>query len=96
MAGRGNDAQRSRVQAERARRYAARTAWYENRVRTRTRDNVIAGVAGGILVIAAIASQVAHAEATAPSPTPSPSTVVTPSPDPTPTGSPSPTSTPAE
>lgn len=71
MAGRGpKNAQRSRAEAERARLYAARTAWHDGQIRRRTRDNLIAGIVGGLLVVGAIASQSVHASMFAPEPEP--------------------------
>jgi hypothetical protein len=71
MAVRGpKNAQRSRAEAERARLYAARTAWHDGQIRRRTRDNLIAGVVGGLLVVGAIASQSVHAAVFAPEPEP--------------------------
>ncbi|WP_426183115.1 hypothetical protein [Microbacterium sp. TWP3-1-2b2] len=71
MAGRGpKNAQRSRAEAERARLYAARTAWHDGQIRRRTRDNLIAGIVGGLLVVGAIASQSVHASVFAPEPEP--------------------------
>jgi hypothetical protein len=71
MAARGpRNAQRSRAEAERARLYAARTAWHDGQIRRRTRDNLIAGLVGGLLVIGAIASQSVHAAVFAPAPEP--------------------------
>ena len=64
------NARRSRAENERARRYAARTSWHESRISRRTRDNTIAGVVGGIIVICAIASQSVHAVVFAPEPEP--------------------------
>ncbi|MFE6994690.1 hypothetical protein ACFVAE_01915 [Microbacterium sp. NPDC057659] len=90
MAGRGkNDAQHARQQAERARRYAARTAWHEGRARRRTRDNIVASVVGGVIVVGAVFSQVmlAQAEAPAPKPKTTPTSTSTPAPTPTPTAS---------
>jgi hypothetical protein len=82
MAGRGSQgAQQARTQAERARLYAARRAWHEGQIRRRVRDNTIAGIVGGLIVVGAIASQVVHAQVTAPAPTPTPT--VTPAPTPT-------------
>lgn len=73
MAGRGSRGdQRTRIQAERARLHAARTEWHASRIRRRVRDNTIAGIAGGLIVIAAIASQVVHAQVTEPAPEPTP------------------------
>lgn len=62
--------QRGRAEAERARRYAARTQWHKHLINRRVRDNTIAGIAAGVLVAAAIASQTVHAQVTAPEPTP--------------------------
>lgn len=71
MAGRGpKNAQRSRAESERARLYAARTAWHEGHGRRRTRDNLIAGVVGGLLVVGAFVSQSVHAAVFAPEPEP--------------------------
>ena len=71
MAVRGpKNAQRSRAEAERARVYAARTAWHDGQIRRRTRDNLIAGVVGGLIVVGAIASQSVHAVVNAPEPEP--------------------------
>ncbi|MCE7480737.1 MULTISPECIES: hypothetical protein [Microbacterium] len=71
MAGRGpKNAQRSRTESERARLYAARTAWHDAQIRRRTRDNLIAGIVGGLLVVGAIASQSVHAAVFAPEPEP--------------------------
>lgn len=101
MAGRGSKgAQRTRTEAERARLHAARGAWHEGRIRRRVRDNVIAGVAGGLLVAAAIGSQFVHAQVTAPAPTPTPTVAPTGTPVPTdspvPSASPAPSETPAD
>lgn len=92
MAARGSKSAQERAQAERARVYAARTAQHREKVRRRVRDNVIAGVGGAVLVLAAVASQVAHAQVTAPEPTPSPSSTVAPNP---PVETPVPTEVPA-
>ncbi|MDR2996695.1 MAG: hypothetical protein LBU78_01085 [Microbacterium sp.] len=95
MAGRGkNDAQHARQQAERARRYAARTAWHEGRARRRARDNVVASVVGGLLVVGAVFSQVMLAQADAPAPKPkaTPTSTSTPAPVITPSATPTPSS----
>lgn len=71
MAGRGpKESQRSRTELERARLYAARTAWHKGQITRRVRDNTIAGVVGGLIVVGAIASQSVHAAVTAPEPEP--------------------------
>lgn len=66
--------QRARAEAERARLYAARSAWHRKQLGRRRRDNWIAAVAGGLIVIGAVASQTALGLATTPasSPTPGP------------------------
>lgn len=99
MAARGSKSAQERTQAERARIYAARTAQHQEKIRRRVRDNVIAGVGGAVLVLAAIASQVAHAQVTAPEPAPTPSSSVeptAPAETPAPTEAPAPEETPAE
>lgn len=71
MAGRGSkNAQRSRVSVERVRKYAARTAWHESQINRRIRDNTVAGVVGGLIVIAAVVSQSVLAVVTSPAPEP--------------------------
>ncbi|WP_417511936.1 hypothetical protein [Microbacterium sp.] len=72
MASRGSkDAQRSKASAERARIYAARTSWHEGQISRRVRDNTIAAVIGGLIIVGAIVSQSVHAAVTAPEPEPS-------------------------
>ncbi|MGN8025835.1 hypothetical protein [Microbacterium sp. 22242] len=79
--------QRARLEQERARLHQARRDWHHGTVRRRVRDNTIAIVAGSVIVIAAIVSQVVHAQVTAPAPKPSPSgssaPQVSPAPQPT-------------
>lgn len=83
MAARGSkNARRSRTDIERARRYAARTSWHEARITRRTRDNTIAGVVGGLIIVIAIASQSVHAAVFAPEPEPTATTTPTPLTDP--------------
>lgn len=88
MAARGSKSAQERTRAERARLHTARTEWHQDQIRRRVRDNVIAGVVGGLLVVGAIASQVVHAQVTAPEPEPTPT--VEPSTSPSPSDSPSP------
>jgi len=97
MAGRGSKSTQ-RTEAERARLYAARTAWHAGVIRRRVRDNTIIGVVGGLVVVGAIASQFVHAQVTAPEPAPSPSpTETTPSLEPLlPSTEPLPTDAPTE
>lgn len=79
MAGRGTKStQRARTDVERARLYAARAAWNESMIRRRVRDNTIAVIAGVVLLGAAVASQVVHAQVTASAPEPEPTETVAP------------------
>jgi len=98
MAARGSKSAQERNQAERARLHAARSDWHQGQIRRRMRDNTIVGVVGGLLVVAAIASQVVHAQVTAPEPTPTPTVEpsATPAPSDSPTSEPTPSETPAE
>lgn len=98
----------ARAARERGRLYQARRDFHAGLERRRTRDNVIAGVAGGLIVVAITALQVAYftvgpagtgAEPTAtvaPLPTTTPTATPEPSSsgEPTPTASASPTPTP--
>ena len=79
MARRGqNDSQRSRIESERARLYAARTAWHKRQITRRIRDNTVAGVVGGLLVVGGVVSQSVHAAVTAPEPEPTETSAPTP------------------
>lgn len=49
-----------REQRERTRLYQARTAAFEAKAKRRRRDNIIAGVVGGLIVAGAIASQAVY------------------------------------
>lgn len=90
----------TRAERERVRVYQARQAFHAGQSRRRTRDNLIAGIGGGLLILAVVAGQAAYfiAGPGAPVPTPTPSATPsgTPSITPTPTASatPSPTPTP--
>lgn len=87
---------RARSDQERARLYQARTQWHADQQKRRVRDNVVAGVAGALIVVGAFASQAVHAAVTSstpePSPTVSPAPTVSPSPSASPE-SPTPTET---
>ncbi|MCT1476456.1 hypothetical protein [Microbacterium sp. p3-SID336] len=102
MAARGSKKAQARTEAERARLHTARTRWHEDQIRRRTRDNTIAVIVGGLIVVAAIGSQVVHAQVTAPEPSPSPTVQPTDAPTDTPTDAPTdtptggPTETPSE
>lgn len=100
MAARGSRSTRQeRTEAERRTRlHTARTIWHQGQIRRRTRDNAIAAIAGSLIVVAAIGSQVVHAQVTAPEPTPTPTVEPSISPTETPaeTPVPVPSDTPAE
>jgi hypothetical protein len=91
----------SRESRERARLYQARQEFHSGRARRRTRDNVIAGIAGGILILGVVGAQTTYfvTGPGAPEPTPTttgmtPTPTVTPTPTPTSTSTPTPTPTP--
>lgn len=84
-----------RVARERARTYQARLDYHRGQARRRVRDNVIAAVVGGALVLAVIGGQTLYFTAGpgVPEPTPTPTPTDTPTePDSEPT--PEPTTTP--
>lgn len=64
------NSQRSRAASERVRLYAARTSWHEGQISRRIRDNTIAGIIGGLIIVGAIVSQSVHAAVIAPEPEP--------------------------
>lgn len=76
MAATGN-AREQREAKERARVYRARRQLHEARGRRRRRDNLVAGIAGGALILAVVGGQLAYytvgpgASAAAPTSTPS-------------------------
>jgi hypothetical protein len=91
----------ARAERERARLYQARRQFHESRGRRRTRDNLIAGIAGGFLILGLVAVQTAYFVAgpgmpdPAPTSTPTPTgTSPVPAPTPEPTSSPAPEATP--
>ncbi|GAD33223.1 dioxygenase [Microbacterium sp. AISO3] len=92
MAGRGKNRD-DRAAQERARLYAARREYHEGLAGRRTRDNIVAAVAGGVLILAAIGAQVAYftagpgAPAPAETPAPTPTETMPGSPTPTPSDS---------
>lgn len=83
----------ARETRERARLYQARQAFHRGQSRRRTRDNVIAGVAGGLLIVGVVVVQTLYFTAGPGAPAPTPSSTSTPAP--LPTDSPLPTETPA-
>jgi hypothetical protein len=87
----------SREARERTRVYQARQAFRQGQARRRTRDNLIAGIAGGLLILGVVAAQTAYfvAGPGAPEPSPSATPIPTTTSTPTPGGSPAPTDSPA-
>jgi hypothetical protein len=88
----------SRESRERTRVYQARQAYRDGQARRRTRDNLIAGIAGGLLILGVVAAQTAYfvtgPGAPAPTPSSTPIPTISPTVTPTPTTTPSPTATP--
>jgi hypothetical protein len=100
-----NGKDRGRESRERARLYQARQEFQEGLGRRRRRDNLIAGIAGGLLILGIAAAQtvyfVSGPGAPEPAPTPSPSEMTpspgvssTPVPTTAPTAEPTPSPTP--
>ena len=89
----------TRESRERARVYQARQQFHDDQARRRRRDNVIAGIAGGVLILGILGAQAAYfmvgpgAPEPAPASTPPPTS--TPSPPPTPTVETTPTPAPS-
>lgn len=89
----------ARTARERTRVYQARQTLHDDQRRRRTRDNLIAGIGGGVLILALVASQTVYFTSGpgAPAPEPTPSMTSTPppsiSPEPVPTDLPQPTPT---
>ncbi len=69
----------ARAARERARAYHARQDFHEGQVRRRTRDNVVAGIVGGVLILAVVGGQVAFYTLGPGKPAPSPSSSPSPS-----------------
>ena len=74
----------SRVEKERTRAYRARQEFHDGLLARRHRDNIVAGVAGGLLILAVVGGQVAYYTMGpgAPAPAPIPSDSSTPAPTP--------------
>jgi hypothetical protein len=85
-----------RAARERSRLYEARKAFHEGQGRRRRRDNLIAGIAGGALVLAVVAGQTAYFVAGPGAPTPEPTPTATPTPTGTASPEPTPTATTTE
>lgn len=73
---------KDREARERARVYQARQQFHASVVRRRQRDNLIAGIVGGLVVLAALGAQVAYFTAGPGAPVPSPTSSATPTPAP--------------
>ena len=88
-----------RAERERVRVYQARQAFHAGQARRRARDNLIAGIGGGVLILAIVAGQAAYfmGGPGAPVPTPSatPTGTATPDPSASPTESADPGVTPS-
>jgi hypothetical protein len=81
---------------ERSRIYQARQKFHEDQARRRRRDNLLAGIIGGVLIIAVLGGQVAYFTMGpgTPEPAPSVSPTSTPAPTESPSATPSATPTP--
>jgi hypothetical protein len=96
--GKNRDARAAR---ERSRLYEARRQFHDGQARRRTRDNLIAGIVGGVLVLGLIGAQALYFTAgpgtpePTPTSTPEPSATTAPSPAPSDTMTPEPAETPA-
>ncbi|MFE5409734.1 dioxygenase [Microbacterium sp. NPDC056569] len=76
----------ARAARERTRLYEARRQFHDGQARRRTRDNLIAGIVGGVLVLGLIGAQTLYFVAGPGAPEPSPSsTPASTTPEPTPT-----------
>ncbi|MBW9108623.1 dioxygenase [Microbacterium trichothecenolyticum] len=89
----------ARAARERTRLYEARRQFHDGQSRRRTRDNLIAGIVGGMLVLGLIGAQTLYFVAGPGAPEPSPSstpapTATTPEPTPSATTTPEPGATP--
>ncbi|WP_336632798.1 MULTISPECIES: dioxygenase [unclassified Microbacterium] len=83
---------RSHVEKERARLYRARQEFHAGLQNRRRRDNLVAGVAGGVLLLAIVGGQIAYFTVGpgTPAPAPSPTATTTEAPDPGPADAPDP------
>ncbi len=80
--GAGANAKARSQERERARRYQARLEFQRGLARRRRRDDLIAGIAGGVLVLAVIGGQVLASTSGTDAPDPAPSGTSTPQPAP--------------
>lgn len=86
MAAGGKDRE-SREARERARLYQARQQFHAGLTRRRTRDNLVAGIVGGLLIVGLLGAQAAYFSFGPGAPAPSPTSTPTPGMTPEPTGS---------
>lgn len=97
MAARSKD-KSEREARERTRVYRARVEMHEAGVKRRTRDNWIAGLVAGVIIVGAIGGQVAYYTVGPGTPAPEPTPTVTPTStlSPEPSDSPAPSDAPAD
>ncbi|MBN9177232.1 MAG: dioxygenase [Microbacterium sp.] len=88
----GAGKKQSREAKERTRLYRARQEFHDGLTARRRRDNLVAGLAGGILILAIIGGQVLYFTTGPGAPLPSPTPTATPTVAPTIPGAPQPTS----
>ena len=81
----------AREARERTRLYQARQDFHAGQSRRRTRDNLIAGIGGGLLILGIVAAQTAYFVTGPGAPEPTPTSTPSESPAPTPSDSPAPT-----
>jgi hypothetical protein len=87
----GGKDREAREARERARLYQARQQFNAGQSRRRTRDNLIVGIAGGVLILGLFGAQAAYVTVGPGAPAPTPSTTPVPSMDPSPSATPTPT-----
>lgn len=80
----GAGKRQSRDERERTRVYQARQEFHEGLIARRRRDNLIAGIAGGVLILAVVGGQIAYYTLGPGTPVPEPTATATPTPTPTP------------
>ncbi|TDN92935.1 dioxygenase [Microbacterium sp. BK668] len=85
----------AREARERARVYQARQQLHDDQARRRRRDNLIAGIGGGLLILGVISAQTAYFTVGPGAPEPTPSVTPSPATTPEPTDSPAPSEEPA-
>lgn len=85
----------AREARERARAYQARQQLHDGQARRRRRDNLLAGIVGGILILTVLGAQTAYFTLGPGAPEPAPTQSMTPTPTPTDSPSPTPTATPS-